>query len=359
MLENTRFKLMHEKKLRVGYFGGSITEGAGSSDPTKTCYRAIVTKYLREKYPECDITELYAAIGGTGTAYGMFRMVPDLLAHSPDLVFVEFAVNDYGDSYERIRVQTETIFRKLLAANANTDIIILFSTSEEIIGDVEAGREYTSRSAQLAAAHHYGVMSIDQGASLHAAIRRCASEITDFIPDTLHPNDRGYRVMADCIISHLDELLDGKVPDALVPHELPSPECDGVRVGATLISVADADITALDGFELKSAGEGERFSKYLAADAPDASFTLEFDGECLGFTWVGGYVSCDLLVSIDGEAELRARSWDHALRSFHRMQNALFAPSLTPGHHTARIRLDSNGDGDGEKCGISGIFLAP
>ena len=31
MLENTLYRLKHDKKLTVGYFGGSITEGAGAS----------------------------------------------------------------------------------------------------------------------------------------------------------------------------------------------------------------------------------------------------------------------------------------------------------------------------------------
>ena len=49
MLRNTVYKLKNDKSLRVAYFGGSITEGAGSSDPEKYCYRAKFTKYLKEK----------------------------------------------------------------------------------------------------------------------------------------------------------------------------------------------------------------------------------------------------------------------------------------------------------------------
>ena len=105
MLSNTLYKLTNDKKLRIAYFGGSITEGAGSSDPTKTCYRAIVTKYFKDKFADADVTEIYAAIGGTGTSYGMYRVVPDVIAHAPDLTFVEFAINDYGDSYDNIRCQ--------------------------------------------------------------------------------------------------------------------------------------------------------------------------------------------------------------------------------------------------------------
>lgn len=44
MLENTLYRLVHDKKCVLGYFGGSITEGAGASSPS-TCYRALVTEW--------------------------------------------------------------------------------------------------------------------------------------------------------------------------------------------------------------------------------------------------------------------------------------------------------------------------
>ncbi len=162
--------------------------------------------------------------------------------------------------------------------------------------------------------------------------------------------------MADCIISHLDTLLSGDIPDAIVPHTLPAPECACVREGAELVPVTELDGIVSDGFELKDAPSSERFPKYLATGSRTASLEFEFDGSCLGFTWIDGYISCDATVSIDGDEPVRVRSWDHALRSFHRIQNALFAPHLESGHHKARLTLDASADGD-EIFGITGIFL--
>ena len=73
MLENTKYRLKKEKKLRIGYFGGSITEGSGASSWHKTSWRARLTAHLREAYPEAEITEIMAAVGGTGTDLGLCR----------------------------------------------------------------------------------------------------------------------------------------------------------------------------------------------------------------------------------------------------------------------------------------------
>lgn len=44
MLENTLYKLKNENKLTLGFFGGSITDGARASDTEKTSWRGVVTE---------------------------------------------------------------------------------------------------------------------------------------------------------------------------------------------------------------------------------------------------------------------------------------------------------------------------
>ena len=89
MLDNTFYKLKHNLSLTVGYFGGSITEGAGASDASKTSWRAGVTDWFRVTYPDAVVREIQATIGGTGSDLGMYRCDADLLSKNPDLVFVE------------------------------------------------------------------------------------------------------------------------------------------------------------------------------------------------------------------------------------------------------------------------------
>ena len=43
MLENTLYKLKNESRLTLGFFGVSITDGAGASDTEKTSWRGAVT----------------------------------------------------------------------------------------------------------------------------------------------------------------------------------------------------------------------------------------------------------------------------------------------------------------------------
>ena len=137
MLKHTMAKLAKKAQLTVAYFGGSITQGAGSSD-YKYCWRSLTTAWLKENYPESAITEVDASIGGTGSELGTFREYDDVLRYSPDLVFVEFAVNDSGSSGQLI--YEETLLRKLMANDPDTDIVLVLTITENIYRNIKSGK---------------------------------------------------------------------------------------------------------------------------------------------------------------------------------------------------------------------------
>ena len=73
-------KLKAGKPVTVAYLGGSITEMSG--------WRNMTTDWLRKTYPAAEVEEVHAAIGGTGSGLGVFRLGHDALSKNPDLLFV-------------------------------------------------------------------------------------------------------------------------------------------------------------------------------------------------------------------------------------------------------------------------------
>ena len=112
---STVAKLEAGKDVTVAYFGGSITAANG--------WRPKTTAWLQAQYPSAKIHEVHAAIGGTGSDLGVYRCYHDVIAHHPDLVFVEFSVNDGGAAPEKIWMQMEGIVRQIWKANPETDIV--------------------------------------------------------------------------------------------------------------------------------------------------------------------------------------------------------------------------------------------
>jgi len=79
-------KLKAGDEVAIAYFGGSITAAPG--------YRVKTFKWFRDTFPNAKLREIHAAIGGTGSDLGAFRCGNDVIANKPDLVFIEFNIND-------------------------------------------------------------------------------------------------------------------------------------------------------------------------------------------------------------------------------------------------------------------------
>ena len=118
-LAYTYKKLTQDKQLNVVYFGGSITNGYGSSDKDTKSWRALSGIWLKKHFPQAQINTVNSAIGESGTYLGAYRLERDVLSQHPDLLFIEYAVNDltHGASRETAAMQLESIIREVKAQN--------------------------------------------------------------------------------------------------------------------------------------------------------------------------------------------------------------------------------------------------
>src|SRR5262249_6549231 len=82
------------ERLNVVFFGASLTWGANASDPQLTSFRGLMAERLEQAYPQARFKFWDAAIGGTGSQLGIFRLERDVLRRQPDLVFLDFSAND-------------------------------------------------------------------------------------------------------------------------------------------------------------------------------------------------------------------------------------------------------------------------
>ena len=84
-LVNSLYKLQ-SGNFKVGYFGGSVTVGAHASNTEKTSWRAITRDWFKTSFPNATITEVNAAVGATGSNFGMYRTEKHLTKEkAPDL----------------------------------------------------------------------------------------------------------------------------------------------------------------------------------------------------------------------------------------------------------------------------------
>jgi lysophospholipase L1-like esterase len=140
------------EEVRIAYLGGSITAQEG--------WRPRTLAHFQKSYPTARFTQINAAIGGTGSNLGVFRLKQDVLDRKPDLLFVEFAVNDAGAPPEKIRRSMEGIVRQTWKALPECDICFVYTVTESILPPLLEGKFPPAASAMEQVAQHYGIPSI-------------------------------------------------------------------------------------------------------------------------------------------------------------------------------------------------------
>lgn len=154
-LPNFLGKLGSGGDVRIAYFGGSITAADG--------WRSQTLKWIQQQFPQAKVFEINAAIGGTGSDLGVFRLRRDVLDHHPDLLFVEFAVNDAGAPPEQIHRCMEGIVRQTWRAFPEADICFAYTIAGNMLETTQSGKLPRSVAAMEQLAEHYRIPSINFG----------------------------------------------------------------------------------------------------------------------------------------------------------------------------------------------------
>ncbi len=359
--QNTFYCLKVKKKLNVAFFGGSITDGAFADPYWTNCYRALTTQWLGSSFPEATVSESNAAIGGTGSFWGSYRATEALKLESeygkPDLVFIEFAVNDGYDrmTHDQVLRNGESIIHQIYDACPKADIVILITTNSGLNDNSDA---CVTAWREIAAA--YGLPIIAIGKRLKDEIGQNGTTWeTYFGSDSVHPNNAGHRKYADYIAEVLKaELLDKHVsPFRYIEHNLPERNlsAEALATGATYYNAHDFFLPSGSGF-VKYGNSGERVDYGIKATAEGATLSFTFTGTGvwldLGMLETAGVLS----YTVDG------KSYDAV-----DVRNTLavkLATGLAEGKHTVTLTLQKSGtrqdiqirrimtEGDATRAGI-------
>ncbi|MCQ2591878.1 MAG: SGNH/GDSL hydrolase family protein [Treponema sp.] len=195
-------KLMAGEKVFVAAMGGSVTEGAGPLNPDGSekwtrGYAFQFVEKLKEKYPRAEVVFDGTGLSGTPSALGVIRYEKDVireLGESPDLLILEFSVNDGGEctgtrGFERI-------IRNVLEAKEDGLVIPLYA---------HATYENT-QGLMIPVADFYKLPQV----SIRNALEKpdCGVDLSkngEFFADYVHPTEAGHEFMADCLMAVLEK----------------------------------------------------------------------------------------------------------------------------------------------------------
>jgi len=344
-LGNTLLKLKQNQEVRVAYLGGSITAAPG--------WRVKTTKWLQETFPKSKIHEIHAAIGGTGSDLGAFRLKHDVLQHRPDLVFIEFAVNDGGRQPESIWNSIEGIVRQIWTANPQTDICFIYTFRVNYENDLRKGECPRAASATELLAEHYGIPSINvalkivelekMGKLIFKSESPLTGEIIQFSKDGVHPLDRGHDIYTEVIANAIKQMQSTSQP---VNHAstLKRHFAKGHWSDATMVPLQSSMLTGNWKVLPEKANLKKRFGGRMGqiweADKPGSRLTFRFRGSQVALYDLLGPDGGQLLITIDGKQQPKLRPRFDSYCTYHRLATLTLAQNLAPQEiHTVTVEI--------------------
>ncbi|MBQ9860638.1 MAG: SGNH/GDSL hydrolase family protein [Clostridia bacterium] len=292
-MKNTAYRIVNDLQLRISFMGGSVTEGMGSSR-VKGGFRTRLINFLREECPSALFTETNSTLGGNGSQYGVYVAEQMVASTTPDLVFIEYAVNNGYDGVrdaDKLWNHYETMIHTIRKANPYADIVLVYvsdrgETSQNIIPILE----------QIA--DKYQLTSIN----LHQAMKDSMNSDYKweyyYGDDSVHPNDNGYDVMAEVLFGAVQY---GLTTTPYTYAKLPLPAAKGtLQSEAKAVAATSCTIPTGWAKSVKFSYGVNLFNGCIQTTETGKTLTVKFKGTHFGVLVEFAEVAGVLEYSVDG-----------------------------------------------------------
>ncbi|HEY3901427.1 MAG TPA: SGNH/GDSL hydrolase family protein [Chthoniobacter sp.] len=337
-------------EIKVAYLGGSITAQAG--------YRVKSLAHFRTVFPQAKFSEINAAIGGTGSDLGVFRVKQDVLDQHPDLMFVEFAVNDGGAAPEQIFRTMEGIVRQTWKAEPKCDILFVYTVTEQLVGPMLEGKYPRAASAMEKVAEHYQIPSIHMGLEVAKlakegklvwkaplpktdAEKAAVGDKFIFAADGVHPYpETGHELYLQAIVRSLDPIRAASAKPG--SHELGAPLVANNYERAQMVPIGEATLSSgfvkLDPAKDAMAKSFPRLKDLHRGSKPGDTVTFKFKGTRAAIYDILGPDCGQVIVTLDDQAPKIVPRFD-SYCTYARLGSFLIGTEMPDTVHTVKIEI--------------------
>ena len=197
--DTSKVKRVIEKAYRgedivVAFLGGSITQGCNATNH-ENCYANKTYLWFKNRFPEINVKYINAGIGATGSIIGVHRVEEQVLSKNPDIVFVDFAVNDKDNKYNKIAY--DSLIRRILSHDSKPALIEVFM-STDVLENVQE--------QQVEIGKRYDVPMVSFRDAIRNEINDGKLKWSEVASDEVHPNDKGHEIISELLINLLESI---------------------------------------------------------------------------------------------------------------------------------------------------------
>jgi acyl-CoA thioesterase-1 len=189
------------RTINLVFHGHSVPAGFWDKHQVHTLesYPHLVFKMLKRKYPYAVINVIVTAIGGEGSVKGAARFEKDVLGHAPDVIFIDYALNDRFSDLQKTREATESMIR--MAQSKNIKVILVTPSPDQRIDITDPQNPLDPYAEQIKEiAKRYGTGLSDPYIQFKQIVKQ--GRLKEVMASINHPNEEGHGIIAATIFSY-------------------------------------------------------------------------------------------------------------------------------------------------------------
>ena len=204
LLRECERKWPDNRAIHLVFHGHSVPAGYHRTPEVRPfdSYPHLLTVRLKERFPHGVINTIVTAIGGEDSLAGAARFERDVLCHKPDLLFLDYGLNDRRRQAGEVEQAWLAMIR--MARRHGIPVILLTPTDDE-----KANWEHAGDPLRLRAEAIRNLADAEKVplADVSAAWLRETGKGTPrgaLLSQSNHPNRRGHELVADTLFACLE-----------------------------------------------------------------------------------------------------------------------------------------------------------
>jgi len=185
--------VFHGHSVPAGYFKTPIVN-------TLESYPFQLLKELKAIYPYAVINIINTSIGGENSISGQKRFKSDVLIHKPDVLFIDYALNDRAIGLDKSYDAWSRMINKAL--NEEVKIILLTPSPDQRVDILQPNNELMQYAEQIKRLSKENRIGLIDSYKLFKDKVILGDSISMYMSQVNHPNNKGHQLISTEIIKY-------------------------------------------------------------------------------------------------------------------------------------------------------------
>ena len=187
------------RTVNIVVHGHSVPAGYFETPEVRSleAYPALLRNDLARRFPHAVINVIVTAIGGENSVAGAARFEKDVLSHQPDLVLIDYALNDRRAGLPAARAAWSSMIEQ---AQARGIAVLLLTPTPDLTAKLDDPADpllqHAGQIRELAAEYKVGL--VDSLAAFQK-FTEAGGELGTLMAQKNHPNGKGHQLVADAL----------------------------------------------------------------------------------------------------------------------------------------------------------------